>query len=117
MARSGAESRRPMRSGPKGGASTSGSRVSEGLRGELSISERVRVPKTAELVAQVIRSQIVRGELTEGDALPPESQLTGRFGTSRPTLREARRILESESLTTPTPGSPPRALGHAPAPD
>src|SRR2546426_937513 len=35
---------------------------------ELSISERVRVPKTAELVAQVIRSQIVRGELAERGA-------------------------------------------------
>jgi GntR family transcriptional repressor for pyruvate dehydrogenase complex len=82
---------------------------------ELSISERVRVPKTAELVAQVIRSQIVRGELTEGDALPPESELTGRFGISRPTLREALRILESESLITLSRGSRTGAIVHAPS--
>jgi DNA-binding FadR family transcriptional regulator len=60
----------------------------------------VRVPKTAELVAAHIRRQIVRGELHEGDALPPESALMEEFTISRPTLREAFRILESEGLIT-----------------
>jgi GntR family transcriptional regulator, transcriptional repressor for pyruvate dehydrogenase complex len=60
----------------------------------------VRVPKTAELVAAHIRRRIVRGELTEGQALPPESVLMEEFTISRPTLREAFRILESEGLIT-----------------
>ena len=60
----------------------------------------VRVPKTAELVAAHIRRRIVRGELREGDALPPESVLMDEFAISRPTLREAFRILESEGLIT-----------------
>jgi DNA-binding FadR family transcriptional regulator len=60
----------------------------------------VRVPKAAELVAADLRRQIIRGELAEGDALPPESELMTRFGVSRPTLREAFRVLESESLIT-----------------
>ena len=60
----------------------------------------VRVPKTAELVAGYIRRQIVRGELSEGDALPPENVLMEEFTISRPTLREAFRILESEGLIT-----------------
>jgi DNA-binding FadR family transcriptional regulator len=60
----------------------------------------VRVPKTAELVAAHIRRRIVRGELQEGDALPPESALMEEFTISRPTLREAFRILESEGLIT-----------------
>src|SRR5256885_7189092 len=60
----------------------------------------VRVPKAAELVAGHVRSQIVRGELSEGDALPPESALMEQFDISRPTLREAFRILESEGLIT-----------------
>ena len=60
----------------------------------------VRVPKTAELVAAHIRRRIVRGELKEGDALPPESALMDEFAISRPTLREAFRILESEGLIT-----------------
>jgi GntR family transcriptional repressor for pyruvate dehydrogenase complex len=58
----------------------------------------VRVPKAAELVAAALRRQIIRGELAEGQALPPESDLMARFGVSRPTLREAFRVLESESL-------------------
>jgi DNA-binding FadR family transcriptional regulator len=60
----------------------------------------VHVPKAAELIAQTIRRQIISGELREGDSLPHESALTSRFGVSRPTLREAIRILESESLVT-----------------
>jgi DNA-binding FadR family transcriptional regulator len=60
----------------------------------------VRVPKAAELVAADLRRQIIRGEVAEGAALPPESELMARFGVSRPTLREAFRVLESESLIT-----------------
>jgi GntR family transcriptional repressor for pyruvate dehydrogenase complex len=60
----------------------------------------VRVPKAAELVAADLRRQIIRAELAEGDALPSESELMAQFGVSRPTLREAFRVLESESLIT-----------------
>jgi DNA-binding FadR family transcriptional regulator len=67
---------------------------------ESSPAASVRVPKTAELVAAHIRRRIVRGELQEGDALPPESVLMEEFTISRPTLREAFRILESEGLIT-----------------
>ncbi|HEY4850188.1 MAG TPA: FCD domain-containing protein [Streptosporangiaceae bacterium] len=59
---------------------------------------RIRVPKTAELVAAELRRRIVRGELAEGDALPSEAALMVDFAVSRPTLREAFRVLESESL-------------------
>ena len=58
----------------------------------------IRVPKTAELVAGHIRRQIVRGELQADDALPSENALMEQFNISRPTLREAIRILESEGL-------------------
>jgi len=60
--------------------------------------DRVRIPKTAEVVARAIRSQIVRGDIAEGEALPSEAQLMEQFGVSRPSLREAFRILESEQL-------------------
>ncbi|WP_261555381.1 FadR/GntR family transcriptional regulator [Frankia tisae] len=59
---------------------------------------RVRQPKSAELVASHLRRQIVRGELAAGEALPSESALMAQFHVSRPTLREAFRVLESESL-------------------
>ena len=46
----------------------------------------IRVPKTAELVADRLRRQIIRGELREGDSLPPEADLMAAYGISRPTL-------------------------------
>lgn len=58
----------------------------------------LREPKMADRVATVLRRMLVRGEISEGTMLPPESQLMERFGVSRPTLREAFRVLESESL-------------------
>jgi GntR family transcriptional regulator, transcriptional repressor for pyruvate dehydrogenase complex len=74
----------------------------------------VRVPKTAELVANRLRRQIVKGQLKEGDSLPPEAELVASFGVSRPTLREAFRILESESLISVTRGSRGGARVHLP---
>ena len=68
--------------------------------GHLAVGRQVRVPKMAELVAAHLRRQIVRGELTEGEALPSETALMEQFHVSRPTLREAFRVLESESLIT-----------------
>ncbi len=75
---------------------------------------RIRVPKTSEIVANHIRGQIVRGELQEGDSLPPEGQLMASFGISRPTLREAFRILESENLISVVRGSRSGARVHQP---
>lgn len=54
--------------------------------------------KAHEIVADQIRQQIVRGELTEGQRLPPEDELTTQFGVARTTLREALRVLESQGL-------------------
>ena len=68
-------------------------------------TEEVRIPKTAEIVADRIRKRIIAGELQEGDSLPPEGQLLERFGISRPTLREAFRILEAERLIAVSRGS------------
>jgi GntR family transcriptional regulator, transcriptional repressor for pyruvate dehydrogenase complex len=58
----------------------------------------VRAKKVPELMAADIRKRIVNGELQEGDSLPPETDLMQQYSVSRPTLREALRILESESL-------------------
>jgi GntR family transcriptional repressor for pyruvate dehydrogenase complex len=42
--------------------------------------------------------KIVSGELKLGDSLPSEGELLKKLGISRPTLREALRILEYEGL-------------------
>ena len=58
----------------------------------------LREPKMADRVAQVLRRMFVRGEIAEGTMLPPESELMERLGVSRPTLREAFRVVELEGL-------------------
>lgn len=58
----------------------------------------IQVPKAAGLIAATLRAQIVRGIIGEGEALPTETDLMEQFGVSRPTLREALRVLESEAL-------------------
>jgi DNA-binding FadR family transcriptional regulator len=63
-----------------------------------AIARPIRVPKMAELVAAQLRRQIVRRELAAGAPLPSEAQMMERFEVSRPTLREAIRVLESEAL-------------------
>lgn len=78
------------------------------------VGTTVRAPKTAELIANHLRRRIVRGELATGDRLPPEAQLMEQYGASRPTMREAFRILESESLITVRRGSQGGAQVTAP---
>lgn len=83
----------------------------------IGLPNRIHVPKTSELVADKIRAQIVRGELNEGDTLPPEGQLIDTLGISRPTLREAFRILEAEGLISVVRGSRTGARVHKPSVD
>jgi DNA-binding FadR family transcriptional regulator len=79
------------------------------------VSTSVRAPKTAELISSYLRRKIVRGELKPQDALPSEVELMGQFGVSRPTLREAFRILETENLITVRRGT--RGGAQVTAPD
>ncbi len=75
------------------------------LAGAVSGSEKIALPKMAELVAERIRGQVARGEFKPGDSLPSETELMERFGVARPTMREAIRILESESLISTRRGA------------
>jgi DNA-binding FadR family transcriptional regulator len=60
--------------------------------------------KIAERVAAELRREIVTGKLRPGDKLHNERELQEQFDVSRPTLREALRMLESESLIVVTRG-------------
>ena len=92
-------------------------KLARGQQRRGSALDLVRVPKTAELVAAELRRRIVRGDLREGDNLPPESALIEEFGISRPTMREAFRILETEQLISVSRGSRGGARVHMPEVD
>lgn len=72
------------------------------------------MPTAAQLVADAIRRQIVTGKLADGESLPPEAALIEQYGVSRPTFREALRILQSESLISIRRGSRGGARVNAP---
>lgn len=67
-----------------------------------------------QLIADELRSLIVNGELREGDSLGHEPELVERFGVSRPSLREALRILEAEGLISVVRGVHGGVVVHAP---
>lgn len=77
--------------------------------------QAMHIPKAPQIVASRIKKLIVRGTLKEGDALPAESRLMEEFGVSRPTIREAFRILEAERLITVARGAKGGATIHAPS--
>lgn len=74
----------------------------------------VRLPKTSEIIARRLRQQIITGRLSEGEALPTEAQLIKMFGVSRPALREALRLLESDGLIVIRRGNQGGARVQAP---
>lgn len=73
--------------------------------------------KVADLVASRLRTMIAKGELVEGDWLPTEAELTELFDVSRPTLREAFRLLEGDGLVRIRRGPPGGARVQIPGPE
>jgi GntR family transcriptional repressor for pyruvate dehydrogenase complex len=67
-----------------------------------------------QLIADELRSLIVSGELSDGEWLGKEPELVKRFAVSRPSLREALRILETEGLITVVRGLHGGVIVHQP---
>jgi GntR family transcriptional repressor for pyruvate dehydrogenase complex len=65
--------------------------------------------KTYERIIQHIRGEISSKKLRPGDRLQPEADLARSLGVSRPTVREALKVLESQNVlrssTGPTGGT------------
>jgi GntR family transcriptional repressor for pyruvate dehydrogenase complex len=78
---------------------------------------QLRQPRLADMVASVLRERIVDGELGDGDLLPKQDELLEEFRISRPSLREALRILESEGLLTVRRGNVGGSVIEAPNAD
>lgn len=80
----------------------------------LEASER-RPGRVSSRVVLDIRARIARGELTSGDRLATLAELEVEIGVSRPTLREALRILETDGLVSLRAGSRSGATIQHPA--
>lgn len=63
--------------------------------------------KTYELVVRRIKEEIFAGRLRPGDRLPGERQLSEQLQVSRPSVREAVRILQAMEIVRTTPGAGP----------
>jgi GntR family transcriptional repressor for pyruvate dehydrogenase complex len=89
------------------------------------MNNRVRLDDAAELeprsmpqlLSDDIRRQIIEGSLNPGDALPTEKALMEQYGVSRPTLREALRVLATESLVETRRGGNGGGRVRAPDPE
>ncbi len=77
----------------------------------------LRTPRVAEAVAAQLRLRIIEGDLDEGSELPTEAVLLTEFPASRPSLREAFRILETEGLLTVRRGKRGGTVIKSPTPD
>jgi DNA-binding FadR family transcriptional regulator len=64
-----------------------------------------RVAPAYQQVAEELRRLIVTGELSPGDRLPGEPELSTLFGVGRSTMREALRLLASHRLVRTTRGA------------
>jgi GntR family transcriptional regulator, transcriptional repressor for pyruvate dehydrogenase complex len=73
--------------------------------------------KTYERIIEHIRGEISSKKLRPGDRLPPEANLARSLGVSRPTVREALKVLEFQNVlrssTGPTGGTFVNAIDGA----
>jgi DNA-binding FadR family transcriptional regulator len=60
--------------------------------------DKVSVGRISDTIVDQIRQLMRQGQLRPGDRLPPERDLSERFGVSRVTVREALRMLASSGL-------------------
>jgi GntR family transcriptional regulator, transcriptional repressor for pyruvate dehydrogenase complex len=81
---------------------------------QVSRRRQLRLPRVAEIIAATLRDRIVNGEIEDGALLPKQDDLLEEFRVSRPSIREALRILETEGLVTVRRGSVGGAVAHAP---
>jgi GntR family transcriptional repressor for pyruvate dehydrogenase complex len=77
---------------------------------------QVRFQGLAEQVADDLRRRIIRGDFSGSGMLPKMDDLLGAYPVSRPTFREAIRILEAEGLLTVRRGRNGGSVVHLPTP-
>lgn len=66
------------------------------------------------MVANALRQRILSGDIADGSTLPNQEKLLDEFRVSKPSIREALRILETEGLVTVQRGNVGGAIVHRP---
>lgn len=75
---------------------------------------RLQQTSLAERLADELRERILDGRLLDGSVLPKQDEIVEQFGVSKPSAREAFRILETEGLITVRRGSIGGSVVHVP---
>lgn len=68
----------------------------------------------AEQIAEQLRAAMIDGSLKPGDRLPSEPELAEGFGVSRPTVREAMKILRGQGVLRTSRGAKGGHFVHHP---
>ncbi|MGQ9600684.1 MAG: FadR/GntR family transcriptional regulator [Anaerolineae bacterium] len=71
---------------------------------DLTVFEPISPQRVSDSAVEQIRRLIEEGELQPGDRLPGERDLIRSLGVSRPSVREALRVLEGMGLIQVNPG-------------
>ncbi|WP_244931494.1 FCD domain-containing protein [Nocardioides sp. W7] len=74
----------------------------------------VRFARLAEQIADDLRTRLLVGDLADATELGVEESLRGHYAVSKPTFREAMRVLEAEGLITVRRGAIGGAIVHRP---
>jgi GntR family transcriptional regulator, transcriptional repressor for pyruvate dehydrogenase complex len=75
---------------------------------------QLRLPGLAEQIADDLRRRIIGGEFDDGELLPKLDDLLAGYAVSKPTFRDAVRILEAEGLLTVRRGRSGGSVVHQP---
>src|SRR5256885_14417043 len=70
-----------------------------------AMANRSRERSRPATTRETLRAWIAKGKVPPGAQLPPEPELAGELGVSRPTLREALRSLQDEGVVTRSRGA------------
>ena len=70
-----------------------------------SLFTPVETRRASEAIYEQIKSRILSGQLQPGDRLPSERNMMELFQRSRPTIREALRMLERDGFLYTVPGT------------
>ncbi len=75
------------------------------MHGDSTLLKAVKKTRVSEEIVEQIYALVRSGDLSPGDRLPPERELALQLGVSRPSVREAMRLMDTKGLVVVRPGA------------